>query len=263
VVAARDVATLRQKAAVMATDADALDLEREKLATYVSAANEELGQRSEEMADDRREQYDLRVGLVSAEKELDELARKQIAIVSAPVESEQLKNVPTPLARRVDGDEVALRLEGGRVAIVPIETLISQLTTEDLRRQQTRRDSIGRIGPIRGFQMLYRLVTRRSVSPDGLAVTMQYVEGEIRPNRPHLGETIDEAVGPESQLFAHLDGLDSRKTAVTLWTYPDSFENVAPLRKLLYEKGFATAIRPLPEGVHIGFSPSGSKSRVQ
>ncbi len=266
IAAARDTIELNRKAVRLAANAEELDFEREKLATYVTAAKEELDRRRDALAQDDQQQYDLRVALISAEETLDDLTRKQMALVSAPLESEQLKNVPTPLARQVEGDEVALRVESGRVAIVPVDAFVSQLESRganEIRRLESRRDPLGRIGPMGGFQMLYTLVSRQAARPNGVVGTMHYLVAEIRPTRTQRGEPVDEAVGPDSLLMEELDRRDPRRTSVTLWTYPDSFEEVTQLRQALYARGFATAIRPLAKGTHIGLSPFGSKSRAQ
>jgi hypothetical protein len=53
------------------------------------------------------------------------------------------------------------------------------------------------------------------------------------------------------------------ETTVTLWCYPDSFEEFRKLREELHRLGVPTAGRPMPEGAPIGGSTEGSKSVVQ
>jgi hypothetical protein len=52
-------------------------------------------------------------------------------------------------------------------------------------------------------------------------------------------------------------------TTITLWCYPDSFEEFRGLREELHRLGIPTAGRPMPEGAPIGGSTDGSKSVVQ
>jgi hypothetical protein len=78
-----------------------------------------------------------------------------------------------------------------------------------------------------------------------------------------MGETIDEAMDPQSNLRAVLARHKSRDTTITLWTYPDSFGEFRRLKKELYLLGFPIAGRPLPADAPIGGSPRGSKSAAQ
>jgi hypothetical protein len=57
--------------------------------------------------------------------------------------------------------------------------------------------------------------------------------------------------------------LSPNRYTITIWTYPDSFDEFRKLKKILYQQGYAVAGRPLPEGMPIGASPSGSKSSAQ
>ena len=261
-----DATDLRRKQAKLDAEAEELDYERELLATYVASADEELKARRQRLADDERSKFDLRVELVSAEEQLDKLTRKQIALATTSPESVELENVPTPIARRVEGEEVALRLEGGKVAEVPFKRLIAELEglgRSEVRRQNGGGTTQGRIGPINGFAMFHTLVSKQTVGMTGVPMVLQFVVAEIRPAHNLPGEPVEEAVQPSSQLMTRLAGLDPRTTSVTIWVYPDSFESIGKLRNKMYEQGFATALRPLAEGTHIGLSPFGSKSRAQ
>jgi hypothetical protein len=48
-----------------------------------------------------------------------------------------------------------------------------------------------------------------------------------------------------------------------MWVYPDSFELYRQLKEELHNMGYATAGRPLPEGVLIGGSSQGTRSSAQ
>jgi hypothetical protein len=78
-----------------------------------------------------------------------------------------------------------------------------------------------------------------------------------------LGETIDDALQTGSRLRVELAGRLPRETVITVWVYPDSFEAYRRLKEALFEEGFLTAARPLPEGVLVGASPRGSRSSAQ
>ena len=78
-----------------------------------------------------------------------------------------------------------------------------------------------------------------------------------------LGEPVDEAFGTHADLKRRLERSSPEATTVTIWTYPDSFGDFRKLKKTLFELGYTTAARPLPQGILIGGSPSGSKSAAQ
>jgi hypothetical protein len=48
-----------------------------------------------------------------------------------------------------------------------------------------------------------------------------------------------------------------------MWVYPSGFETFRRLRDQLHAQGYMVAARPLPEGVPVRGSPSGSLSAGQ
>jgi hypothetical protein len=84
----------------------------------------------------------------------------------------------------------------------------------------------------------------------------------VRPARQLIGETATEALAPRSRFRQVLADI-TPETTVTLWCYPDSFEEFRALREELHRLGIPTAGRPMPEGAPIGGSTDGSKSVVQ
>jgi hypothetical protein len=74
---------------------------------------------------------------------------------------------------------------------------------------------------------------------------------------------VDQAVLPASELRRVLKRFSPATATVTIWTYPDSFAEFRQLKKALFDLGYSSAGRPLPAGVLIGGSPTGSKSAAQ
>jgi hypothetical protein len=85
----------------------------------------------------------------------------------------------------------------------------------------------------------------------------------LRPVSENLGETIDEALRSESQFHQVIAGRRAKDATITLWTYPGSFDDFRRLKKELYRLGFPVAARPLPDGVPICGSSTGSKSTAE
>ena len=92
---------------------------------------------------------------------------------------------------------------------------------------------------------------------------MQLKRWTLIPVADDQGETIDEALAEGSQFREALSDRRARGAAVTLWTYPDSFDAFRRIKKELYRLGFAVAARPLPEGTPISGSPEGTKSTAE
>ena len=117
-------------------------------------------------------------------------------------------------------------------------------------------DEISRnVGPVEGFTMrLDRTPERKN------RLSVEFIPDSQRP----IGETIEEALAtPNSQFRLRLDGEKPAQTTITIWVYPDSFAQFRHIKKELYEMGFATAGRPLPEDQFITGSNEGSHSSAE
>jgi hypothetical protein len=60
-----------------------------------------------------------------------------------------------------------------------------------------------------------------------------------------------------------LAAFDPRQATVTVWVYPDSFDQFRQIKEELYKLGFLTASRPLPDGQPITGAPQGTRSAAQ
>ena len=78
-----------------------------------------------------------------------------------------------------------------------------------------------------------------------------------------MGEPIDAALAEGSEFRQTLANYHPGRSAVTVWTYADSFGSFRKLKKELYRMGYMVAGRPLPMGVPIAASPDGTKSAAE
>jgi hypothetical protein len=67
----------------------------------------------------------------------------------------------------------------------------------------------------------------------------------------------------QSEFATLVRSLDPNRATITIWVYPDSFQHYRAFKKYLFDRGFLTAARPLPEGHPIGGSPDGSRSAAE
>ena len=170
-----------------------------------------------------------------------------------PVVSEW-RHEATPLSRTADRTELHLRIMGDRVAYTHFGELVGELAGV-LRGGRPRLN--GTLGPRGGFVMQYRF-------RPGFAGGGPQLEGLELQGSPRLGELVEDALDRgDSDLWGTLRRRSPADYAVTLWVYPESFAAARLVQQRLHERGWAVATRPLPAGVNISASPSGTVSRLQ
>jgi hypothetical protein len=233
--------------------------ERNVLATMVSAAEQQIAQRRQQLDAQSRSQFDLGQSIRDAQVQLRQLYDSKAAAQvdnSAPV---QLESYPTPLGRTVTGQEVHFQLRNRRIVYVPLQELLAK-AQEDLASHRhgylaEGGEITGSYGPMEGFTM--QLSIRRK---ERVHYLCEFIPDAQQP----LGETVEEALAsPNSQFRLRLDGRKPAQTTITIWVYPDSFADFRHIKKELYLMGFATAGRPLPENQHIVASNAGSQSAAE
>lgn len=252
-------------------ETDFREQERNSLTTFVAATEQELEERRAELSVDQQRDFDLQRKLNEAQLTLDDLAREQVSLLSTPTEVEEIENLPTPLSKTVTGNEIHLRLAGGHVAYIPLDDLLEELKGDADRNQWRLRDQDSvesTVGPIGGFRLRYRrekrdFIVRNGEQIQSAASYIVFTRWELLPITPRLGESVDQALLPRSDLWYVLKKNPPARSTVTVWTYPDSFSEFRRLKEALFEAGYAVAGRPLPEDVLIGGSPHGSRSSAQ
>ena len=244
---------------------------RDTLAVVKAGIERKIVQADGELDEKSRAELQLRRKLAAARDQFDSLRQRKHQIESQPVETIVLANYPTPISRTVHGDELHFQVRDNRIAYVPLQELVDRLKREIPRVRNAMRHNheyTDTLGPIDGFRMRYTF-RRRDLSPEMAVETGRYGSvfrlelAEFLPVRSLLGEPIDMAVREGSELRDRLRRHPPGRTTVTLWVYPDSFEQFRMLRELLHKAGFSVAARPLPEGVAISGSPLGTKSAAE
>jgi hypothetical protein len=181
---------------------------------------------------------------------------------------EEIRCEPTPIAKAVTGKEIHIQLADDHVAIIPADELIKLMYedfTQNSWRLKQEKEMIRTIGPHNGFRLKYCFVetdivaqSHRGVVTSGKAAVFRGFY--LRPVTTPLGEPAVEAMGPSSEMQQFLQKFAPARITVTIWTYPGNYDRLRELKRHIRELGFQTAVRPLPEGRPIGFSPSGSRS---
>ena len=201
--------------------------------------------------------------LLETNAKLEQINREKAYLQQTRPQATVLENIPTPLSRTIGEDkEVHVRLLGGRIVYVPFPELRQQLhrhVYEDLNRFARQSTSVGKVGPIDNFQLEF-LLASYEVPTQG--VRLQYAE--VTPVREPLGQPLREALAsPQSEFRRKLSAFRRDLYTVTVWVYPDSFEEYQELKKFLHELGYSVAARPMNMGDPISASPSGTRSSTQ
>jgi hypothetical protein len=258
-----EVADLAEQARTVATAAAFAGEARITLATTVAAAKVEVEKRKQSADKDRVSAAEAAARRKQLEAEIERCTLEADGLSHAPATMKEVLAYPTPIARTVTGEELHFQIDHGRIAYIPLVELF------ELAKTQTRRHSgsltsmaqrIETVGPVQDFSLDY--VIEVKVDQARGQVLVRSREWVVRPASPGLGETIAEALQPHSK-FRRVIADVRPDTTITLWCYPDSFEEFRGLREELHRLGIPTAGRPMPEGAPIGGSTDGSKSVVQ
>jgi len=208
--------------------------------------------------------------LVAAKSQLESLQAVRAQAGRAKGPTVAVSHLPTPMAKTVFGEELHFRLKGGLLAVVPIERLLQEIRGD--MRQSATVNSEGRldsaVGPIQGFVARFEVErSRETVNQGGRigqATVFQLTSIVFEPlNEPH-GQPLDTVLANQGSLLdIELAGRTPDRTTITVWVYPDSFAEFRRLKEHLYQRGFATAARPLPTDRPIAAGPKGTKSIAQ
>jgi hypothetical protein len=181
----------------------------------------------------------------------------------------------TPVSRPVYSEELMFECRGGRVAFIDIAGFLAEIKegmeakAKLLQSQWQVAELTHPIGPFR----LHYVIERQRGTVDAFSAGSSPVGGasfryglsewQVEAIASARGETASEALTAHSQFRQIVDVLDPQQTVATFWVYPDSFGLFRQLRDYLYDHDLEVAGRPLPEGMPIASSKSGTVSRGQ
>ncbi|MFO0909577.1 MAG: hypothetical protein U0794_14680, partial [Isosphaeraceae bacterium] len=209
-----------------------------------------------------------RGGILAAEvnrlkKELDTLGR-------VPRPQAKVLSNKNPVARPADGEEHHFEIRRDRICYINLDRLLEMVKADAMLRirlSDGARVVDARVGPVGPFALQYTLA--RSL-PSGLdelverrGVRYDLRGWEVVPEFEGRGETFETIRQPISEFARVVNRLSPGRHTITLWVYPDGFDLFRKVRDDLHARGFLVAARPLPSGMAIRGSPSGSLSAGQ
>ncbi len=250
--------------------ADARKAERDQLLVKVSQARSELASRKEKLSNKQQQTMEHATQLATLRSEYRELDSQYTSLKSATTKAETIEHFPTPIAKTVFSDEVHFRLRGGRLVRVPMQPLIELMKDEwkeKARKLESADETLETVGPIGEFRLQYHLQAEervvRTAYGDQKERSIDFTRFVMVPVGDQIGVEVDEALTAGSDFRNWMNSVSAEKTTVSVWVYPDGFEDFNRLKKLLYENGFKTACWPLSTNSPISGGPSGYRSTAQ
>lgn len=245
-------------------------VERDRLATVVALMEQTLAAHRNELDASSQESYDLTRTLTESQRQLAQLEQRLQQAVAATPEAAVIQSYPTPLSKPAEDQEVHMQLRGGRIVVIPLDQLVERFKLDARRNLYKLVDMpelTETIGPIDGFRMRYTLERHdphgNSQRAPSASTYARLKEWTLLPQSNEMGETVDEALLAGSAFRAAVAKLHPSRTTITVWTYPDSFDGFRRIKKELYQLGFTTAGRPLPQDRLISGAPEGTKSAAE
>jgi hypothetical protein len=265
-----ELAALAAKSNQRAEELEFAATKAEELLRQRETEEERIARKTTLLTDARQRTGEARATLLVSKQRLTGLLAETEQVAATGGKVEKIVHRTTPISQEISGNEVHFRLAEQKVAVIPLDGLLSRLKSQVDRQKHSLahvRSQQGSVGPVDGFQLQY-LVERQAASQfdeirHGPGVFRVAISAWKLVPEPDLeAETIDQALRRNSRFAAALRAAP-RDATITLWVYPDSFALFRKLQAAAHAEGFTVAARPLPHGVPIAGSPSGSRSAGQ
>jgi hypothetical protein len=246
------IVELNRNLAAQAREFELKARERARLQLLVTVAEQRLAEHRNQLTTADKLRFDLQSELTKSAKELQQIEFEQATLTQSQP-GNVIPHLPTPMAKTVFGKEIHFRLLEGKITYLPWDETIEMLKADFPKRAQQLSDqpqAVCSLPVISGFSGIY-LIRRYDVDVQTkIAVARQVRIGldrfYFKQVEPNLGESVDQALQQGSQFRSRLANV--KGATVTLWVYPDSFEEFRAVKQELFRLGFLTAGRPLPTG---------------
>jgi len=201
--------------------------------------------------------------------ELETVAKATLAALNSAevspksnTKTETIEHYPNPIARTVFSQEIHFRLYKGKLVWVPLDELVEtmkqhwRLIAENKSFVKTKQT----VGPVGNFRLQYDLDSRG----EGANRRVQFRKFSLIPVDQNVGEPVDLALqSSQSQWSTRLANYSPKSTTVSVWAYPDSYQEHSDIKKWLHTHGYQMASWPMEHGRLISGSPDGFKTSAQ
>lgn len=236
---------------------------KEALTALAEAARtSHLSQLRQDAADGEIDALQAKLNAVAAQQ--DSVLKDLKTIAATPKPPREGLSGFSPVARPAKGKEYHFELRENRVAYIDLEKLM-ELVKKDVqvrvRLSGSPRGIRSEVGPVGEFGLAYEIGPATDPATGATGFGMK--GWEVVPNRDPRGESLGQAAQPLSEFQRAIKSLSPREATITMWVYPSGFAAFRALRDQLHAQGFMVAARPLPEGIPVRGSPTGSLSAGQ
>ncbi len=245
-------------------------VERRQILTVLTQLNNELEEHEATLDQAKRDSLARNNQRQILQQRLNDLEEHSAAIENHVAQVQAIDHYPTPIAKTVFRDDVHFRLKGGKLAFIPMDELLHLMRAEwELKAEKLANALrvIEAVGPSNGFRLQYELVARRvmqqsSVGPvSGRSIELDHFV--VLPLSETMGEPLVDALQSGSGFFARIQRLKPEQHTISVWVYPDSYQEFNDLKRWLYDRGFQTAAWPQSEGAQISGGPNGFRATAQ
>lgn len=262
-----EVEEIQIQSAIVAEQINRQSMEYAALFDMMTSARAAIESLAEEKSQAFKESIEYQRQLLETNSKLEQIDKAKAALRQSRPQAAVMENIPTPLSKTVGEKEVHFQLRGGNIVYVPFTELLQLLSrhmSEEQNRYMKQKTITGKVGPIENFDLEFLLVSYDVPAYGGYdtkGIRLQYAG--FLPRFASQGETIRAALASPQSEFRRKLAMFMKDYTVTVWVYPDSFEEYQDLKRFLYEQGYSVAARPTPMGQPIGASPQGTKSSAQ
>ena len=258
-----EVEDLQIQSEIVAEQICRQNMEYADLFDLMTASRVAIDLAAEEKSQTFKEKIEYQRQLLETNARLEQINREKAHFQQVRPQATVMENIPTPMSKMVGEDkEIHVRLQGGKIVYVPLSELILQLrrhVNEEQNRYARQKTSVGKVGPIDDFELEFLLVSYNVPTP---GIVLRYAE--VVPKCEPMGEPLRAALAsPQSEFLRKLSLFRRDIYTVTVWVYPDSFEEYQELKRFLHNLGYTVAARPMSMGDPISASPQGTRSSTQ
>ena len=202
--------------------------------------------------------------LKALQKHQQELSGEVKKLANAPKPHREGLSGFSPVARPAKGHEYHFEVRDGRIGFIDLEKLMEMVKKDfqvRMRLSGSPRGIRSEVGPVGEYGLAYEIGPANDLLSGSTGFGMK--GWEIVPAREPRGETVEQATLPFSEFQRSIKRLNPHEATITMWVYPSGFGAFRQLRDQLHAQGFMVAARPLPEGIPVRGSPTGSLSAGQ
>ncbi|MDO5567195.1 MAG: hypothetical protein Q4G59_11110 [Planctomycetia bacterium] len=241
--------------------ADSAQIEHQNMLENITKLEAAIELESRKKSESDKKAFDRRQELARLDAQAQTLAQTRDTLAKTKTTPKLLQNVPTPLAKKVDGHEAFFCLRRGKISHVPMNVFTERIRGMFSGIRSVKEEKIDKtIGPVEDYSFHFQASTHQVRHADGIEIVFSFDYGEFIPATDDVGETAQAALTQGSKFDQKLSMYLNDNSTITLFVYPDSFDLLRQIKQHLLDHKFVIALRPMPANQNITISPHGTAS---